>query len=97
MNNVIGRRVHCYEEMQAPGDFLWTGCEAGDQPPGRLMFICPCGCGMTCGIAIAGDRTLHPVWDWNGDFEKPSVNPSIRMLSGCQWHGYLTDGVFRSC
>jgi hypothetical protein len=59
-----------------------------------LHFTCPCGCGA-CGATpvYAGSNG----WCWNGDLEKPTLTPSIKMLSPCGWHGYLTDGVFKRC
>lgn len=72
-----------------PGLFLWRG-----DPPGRLMFYCPCGCGDICGI------TVKPVelngWEWDGNLESPTCKPSILINRG-HWHGYLTNGEFVSC
>jgi hypothetical protein len=80
--------------LKNPGDFRWTGISNDGGPPGRMMFVCPCGCGDLCGV------TLKPVvptgWEWNRDFDKPTLTPSILINRG-HWHGYLTDGVFRSC
>jgi hypothetical protein len=47
----------------------------------------------------------HPTWSWNGNRVKPTLTPSIRICDRWYkdpkaieiWHGYLTDGVFRSC
>ena len=36
-------------------------------------------------------------WHWNGSYHKPSLKPSILRMSGCHWHGYLTEGEFREC
>lgn len=99
MSDVRFRRVDCYEELKEPGDGYWTGSEAPDVSPGRLMFKCPCGCGSVAGIRVAGEHR----WEWNGDLEKPTTSPSIRISGGNRpeggdcWHGYLTDGVFKSC
>jgi hypothetical protein len=98
MSEVPFNRVASYEEMLKPGDSMWSGSENPDEFPGRLMFICPCGCGSVAGIKVAGEHK----WEWNGDFDKPTCTPSIlinahRDPPGCGWHGYLTDGVFRSC
>lgn len=89
---VTARRVENFEQTERAGDFFWVGLP-GEQP-GRMHFLCPCGCGVLAGV------TVKPVtangWDWNGDLEKPTVKPSIR-IDRDHWHGYLTDGVFRSC
>jgi hypothetical protein len=58
-----------------------------------LNFVCPCGCESILGVSLAGPNA----WQWNEDRNKPTVTPSIRRLDGCKWHGYLTDGVFKSC
>lgn len=40
----------------------------------------------------------HPTeivkWQFNGNFEKPSIFPSIRCLT-CGTHGYVDDGKWR--
>lgn len=89
---VKGRKVDGFDGLKQAGDFYWSA-----SPPGRLTFLCPCGCGDVGGILVAGDESRQPVWQWNGNEEAPTVTPSIRFMSGCQWHGYLTAGVFRSC
>lgn len=92
MSEVQGRLVGTFEEAKAPGEFWFSG-----EPPTRLTFVCPCGCGAIGGIMVGGDPTKHPVWQWNGNLEKPTTTPSIKFVGGCEWHGYLTDGVFKSC
>lgn len=59
-----------------------------------MTFVCPCGCGDICAISIK--PVVETGWDWNGDLEKPTVTPSIKINSG-HWHGYLTAGVFKVC
>lgn len=92
---IIARKVVCYEEMQDPGDFMWHFNE--QQEPLRMTFLCPCGCGSYGGVAVAGDATKHPIWQWDGNLESPTIQPSIRFLGGCGWHGFLTNGSFVSC
>lgn len=61
-----------------------------------IAFRCPCGCGFESYLPVrSADR---PSWSWNGSREAASTTPSI-LQSGlpCKWHGYLTDGEFRSC
>lgn len=97
-------RVDGFDNCKKIGDFFW----AGD----RLSFICPCGCGHLAGIAVGGNPQVRPVWAWNGDREKPTCTPSIRIMPDtlspnhplasdyvpCRgWHGYMTDGELRSC
>lgn len=77
----------------APGSASWsTGL---DGHIASLMFVCPCGCGTVGAVTVRegyGDK--H--WSWNGDEVRPTLTPSILKTSPCAWHGFLTDGVFRS-
>lgn len=97
MSETPARRVQSFNQMTAPGDFLWSGRENDDQPPTRMIFLCPCGCGAFPGVHVGGEPGKQPVWNWNGDLDKPTISPSIQVIGGCNWHGFLTDGVFRSC
>jgi hypothetical protein len=56
---------------------------------GILSFYCK-GCKEYHGIRVEGD--VHPKWAFNGDFEKPTLSPSILIRSG----HYLT-GHSGSC
>lgn len=99
--NRVGGDECSIAELKRPGDFRWSG--------GRMMFVCPCGCGHICGIAVK--PAVPNGWDWNGDMDKPTTQPSIRISASpnqtpmpeydyvpCKgWHGYLTDGVFKPC
>lgn len=60
-----------------------------------FAFICPCGCGRHGWLQFRPGPP--PSWEWNGNREKPTLRPSVRQVGGCQWHGWLTDGVWRSC
>lgn len=94
MTNVVGTRIAKVEdffplEESLPGAFCWRG-----EPVGRLMFMCPCGCAKLAGVTV---KPVAPQgWDWNGNLDKPTLSPSILIDRG-HWHGYLTDGVFKSC
>lgn len=47
-------------------------CRLNDE---HVAFNCPgCECGHM--IRISG---AHPVWEWNGDLDNPTVSPSIRV------------------
>ena len=63
-----------------------------ENPP-TFMFWCPaCECGH--GFKTEGPG---PAWTWNGDYEKPTVNPSLSVnappVPRC--HFYLIDGFFQ--
>lgn len=51
----------------------------------RLYFWCP-GCDDLHGVGIRGDDGSAPEveWGWDGNVERPTVNPSI-LVSGVQW------------
>lgn len=76
-----------------------------DLPPGsafldleysHLEFTCPCGCGTTHCIPLCEGEKIAHAWLWNGNKEKPTLTPSIFCQTPCKWHGYLTDGIFKS-
>ena len=93
-----GRRVADYDACTEPGDFYFTPPNPHDGGMRRLSFRCPCGCGTLAGIRVRDDgQRTEPAWGWNRDEEKPTATPSIRIGPGEHWHGYLTDGVFKSC
>lgn len=66
-----------------------------------LMFVCPgCVAGGPDGydgihVLPVNSETKKPSWDWNGDFEKPTLSPSILSQGYSRCHSYLEDGVFR--
>lgn len=58
----------------------------------QIHFLCPCGCGGRYGIKLAGPGA----WEISGEYpETISAKPSIMLDSG-HWHGYLTNGEFKS-
>jgi hypothetical protein len=62
-----------------------------------MFYICPCGCGTEGFVGFRGRvDPPHPSWEWNGSRESPTLEPSILKTSGCRWHGYLTNGVWRT-
>jgi len=74
----------------APGEFQMLDRNTG------IVYGCPCGCGEP-GVIPFPTSGQKPTWDWNGDVDKPSVAPSIRRLTGCRWHGFLTAGTWKPC
>ena len=86
-----------------PGASWWVrtllGGGIATPPEGEvavLRFSCPCGCGYVVSVPVKPGYS-NQVWNWNGSLEKPTLTPSIQKLSGCRWHGHLTDGVFIPC
>ena len=64
-----------------------------------MFLFCPCGCGPAGIIPFDNYKAPDndPIWTWNGNEEKPTLKPSIFRTSGCKWHGWLTDGIFKEC
>lgn len=70
-----------------------------------ISFDCPCGCGERTFIRfrnpIDGGECFDPggdTWQRFGDtFGFLTLKPSILRTCACGWHGWLTDGVFKSC
>jgi uncharacterized protein DUF6527 len=66
---------------------------------------CPCGT-PDCWLAVYFKNPLdgrpppdviekYPLWNRTGDtFETLTLRPSLQRRGGCDWHGFLTDGVF---
>ncbi|TDX61911.1 hypothetical protein EDE12_11212 [Methylosinus sp. sav-2] len=44
-------------------------------------------------------RNASPPWEWNGDKERATLNPSVHHIIGDQthFHGWLRAGVWESC
>ena len=82
-----------FREARWPGSFHIA--EDGDD----IFFwsFCPCGCGAQSCIPIGRNikPDESPSWSWNGDEEKPSLEPSIHHVG--HWHGWFTNGIWRSC
>lgn len=100
--DAIATRVDGFDECKNPGDFYITEPNEHEGGARRLSFLCPCGCGVLCGCKIRDDgQNIGGAWGWNGSKNKPTLTPSIRISgktpSEEHWHGYLTDGVFKSC
>lgn len=59
----------------------------------RFWFVCPGPCKSIASIALRPVVDDSPQsWEFNGDMEKPTLNPSINHVD-C-WHGWLKEGVF---
>jgi Family of unknown function (DUF6527) len=100
MEDAPFRRVENYDAIEKAGDGCWSTWHGAPDRVASLVFMCPCGCGMVSSIRVSAPPVgtePGPVWSWNGDKDKPTTTPSILRLDGCKWHGFLTDGVFRSC
>jgi hypothetical protein len=43
---------------------------------GQYIFYCP-GCNVYHCVWTANEGYPHPVWDYNGDVERPTISPSL--------------------
>lgn len=86
-----------------PGAFQFYS--VGGETEAGILFNCPCGCGSMFSAAIKEYEGAGPVWGWDGNRDCPTLSPSLLVYQcndrgeriGEHWHGFLTDGVFRSC
>lgn len=54
--------------------------------PGTWHIHCP-GCGSEHSIWTINPNSLGAMWEFNGDVEKPTFNPSVRVT----WPQWTTD------
>lgn len=80
-----------YEHFKRRGDFLWNVHE------GRrtLVVAIPSPRGKSGWImspwSIDYENTSGASWSWNGDEDKPMLDPSLHAVG--IWHGWIIDGV----
>jgi hypothetical protein len=85
------------------GEWNFYGTQDTDRH--GILFGCPCGCGELKSVAFKASRPERPCWTWDNNEVKPTLTPSILIYqmndqgvkAGEHWHGYLTNGVFKSC
>lgn len=85
-----------FEATGQVGDFYFSESEEAGVAC-YIAILLPKGEGKDLCILplITGERSGHegrPVWWWNGDQEKPTLEPSILHYSDPPWHGFLRDG-----
>ena len=69
-----------------------------DNGPGKgkaYSFMCP-GCGVRHAFWERWDDG-SPAWKWNGNFDKPTVHPSVKVttpggIPGAVCHSFITSG-----
>lgn len=91
------------EQAERKPGAIWYYSRDGVADTG-LLFSCPCGCKTICGIKLK-PPTDH--WRNTGTREKPNITPDIRIgpwskdepveQDGSHWHGFLKNGVWKSC
>lgn len=91
---VLGDGYQIRKDVPA-GSFTFLNDTSGQIA--AIDYICPCGCGAHGCLPIKQDVTSGAWWRWNGDQEKPTLEPSILRKAGCRWHGYLRAGIWEEC
>lgn len=87
------RKVADYDAVERSGDFYFEA--------GLLHIELPAGCFIAIKIAKSGQPCeahpswTGPVWKWDGNEDKPTLEPSIHTVG--RWHGHLRAGRLESC
>lgn len=81
-----------FKSTHPAGTAEWARGEDGKVS--SILFICPCGCKKLRSVPIA---PAPRGWTWNGDLVLPTLTPSILIIGECGWHGFLTNGEWRTC
>ena len=84
------------------GEWAWVLANEGDTEPWQLAFGCPCG--NNCGggsvvhnsyiAVVRGPSSDAHQWEWDGDWDAPTLTPSIQRRGACEWHGFMVKGKF---
>ena len=90
---IKANHVASLDDVKNPGDFAWSS-------DFKMMFMLLPGESLpAAGVRVIrsseDSQADRPRWVWDGNVEAPTLTPSL-YLPGV-WHGYLTDGVFKSC
>ena len=94
-----GQPITCYTEVCKE----YYGSDHSYPPPGVMFvyvdegvpklveFMCPCGCNRLTPIHLTrpGKKRSDHDWDYSPG---PTLQPSIRLLSGCMSHFTISNG-----
>ena len=61
---------------------------------GMYYFYCP-GCKCAHYLATSENDCGFPTWKWNGDVEKPTISPSVKITCSVDpkvCHSFIRDG-----
>lgn len=85
---------HTHGVGHVPGSFRVVPDDDGEF---LFWYCCPCGCQRIAALRVGKKfkPAESPTWSWNGSDEKPTLEPSVHHVG--HWHGWLTDGVWKSC
>jgi hypothetical protein len=90
---VLGGNVAKNHFPNQPGEFQFR-CEGENSANVKIIFGCPRRAGSSCSVPVKGEAlpTGAGPWGWDGNFEAPTITPSINCVGGCGWHGFITAG-----
>ena len=80
--------------LNKPGQFSYYQTSRASHA--GMNYVCPCGCGALGSLPFRNETPERPSWVWDGNVEIPTLTPSVQRTVGCKWHGFLTDGVWRT-
>jgi hypothetical protein len=67
------------------------------QTTALLTFDCP-RCGPEHRVNVPLKPKHSGGWDREGDtLETVTLRPSIQVVDGCRWHGFVTNGEITTC
>lgn len=77
-------------------------CNESENNPGNILFECP-GCNCLHCVSTTSKNGMGSQWSFNGNFEKPTFNPSILVKANYTspnrsddiCHSFVTDGRIR--
>lgn len=98
MSELVATLVHRAKNFHhIPGaiEFRSTSLDVGREVAAGFAFVCPCGCGNEGWLPVVRGEARDHRWGWDGNSGKPTLTPSV-LQTGCQWHGHLTAGVWRT-
>ncbi len=72
-------------------------CGFVEGQPKWMRFGCRNIKNVTCQIALRPlqKNSMDASWAFNGNFEKPTIDPSINCEQVCGWHGHIIDGEYK--
>ena len=82
-----------HRDIPPPGVMLVTTLDDGT--PEYAHFACPCGCDDILGANLIPQKRVGGTscWTLTAPNDKPTLDPSVRVVGGCQSHFYIRDGL----
>ncbi len=87
----------CFSELAEVGDYAFRDVENEVEKQLYFIALCPTGDHFCIPIRKEGEPGAAKCWVWNGNRERPTITPSIFLNPPTGWHGWVTDGVMKTC